>query len=141
MAPASPAARTPSQGTTAAGGRQRSSPTGGAANGMPLNATMPGTADSVPWTRPPVTATGVSADSATADEPPWAAAGTAAAASSPAAANASVRTDGLARTHGRSLDRTGIGRPPLAIPLRIGSSSPPAACDGPRRIRAAMHPA
>ena len=84
MAPASPASRTPSQETTGAGGRQRSSPTGGAANGMPLNATTPATAASVPWTRPPVTATGVSAESASAAEPPWAPAGAAPAASSPA---------------------------------------------------------
>lgn len=35
------AERTPSQGMTGSGGRQRSGPTGGAAYGMPLNTTTP----------------------------------------------------------------------------------------------------
>ncbi len=55
VAPYSPASRTPCHGSTGAGGFQRRSPTGGAANGMPLN-TAP-----LCWARPriwpPVTAT------------------------------------------------------------------------------------
>src|SRR5947207_11214279 len=46
----SPAGRTPSQGATGCGGRNRSSPTGGAANGRPLNTRTP--SSSTPATRP-----------------------------------------------------------------------------------------
>src|ERR1700681_3606082 len=46
---------TPVHGFTGWGARQRSAPTGGAANGMPLNDTMPFA--STPATRPPVTST------------------------------------------------------------------------------------
>src|SRR3954466_14598729 len=44
---------TPDQGCTRCGAFQRSAPTGGAANGIPLNDTMP--CASAPATRPPVT--------------------------------------------------------------------------------------
>ena len=44
---------TPDQGLTGAGAFQRSSPTGGAANGMPLKIEMPFC--EVPLTAPPVT--------------------------------------------------------------------------------------
>ena len=48
-------ARTLSQGCTGAGGRQRSGPTGGAANGTPLNTARP--ASSLPRKRPVVVST------------------------------------------------------------------------------------
>jgi hypothetical protein len=55
------ACRTPFQGSTGAGGRQRSSPTGGAAKGTPLKIRMEESAPVVPSRAPPVTATRSSA--------------------------------------------------------------------------------
>ena len=52
------ALRTPCQGATGWGARQRRFPTGGAAKGMPLNATMDGSLPGTPETCPPVTFTG-----------------------------------------------------------------------------------
>src|SRR6187397_1819546 len=54
-APKASAARTPCQATTGCGAFQRSSPTGGAAKGMPLNTRTPFAA--VPEIWPPSTAT------------------------------------------------------------------------------------
>src|SRR5688572_19275070 len=55
IAPNFVASRTPDHGWTAIGSRQRRSPVGGAANGMPLNTAPP--ASLVPRTCPPVTFT------------------------------------------------------------------------------------
>src|SRR5580658_2937600 len=63
------ARRTPCQGTTCFGARQRKSPTGGAAKGIPLNATIAGSLPETPETSPPSTLIGCSvapkADAAT----------------------------------------------------------------------------
>jgi hypothetical protein len=55
-APKAVASRTPFQGFTGAGSRQRSAPTGGSAKGMPLKAAPP-FSSAAPCTSPPVTAT------------------------------------------------------------------------------------
>jgi hypothetical protein len=56
IAPNALASCTPDQGLTGIGSRQRSSPTGGAAYGMPLN-TAPPFSSIAPRISPPVTAT------------------------------------------------------------------------------------
>ena len=58
LAPNDSALRTPCQGTTGAGACQRRAATGGAANGMPLNAAIDGSLPGTPETSPPVTLTG-----------------------------------------------------------------------------------
>src|SRR5580704_9318461 len=60
LLPNSPALRTPCHGTTGLGARQRRSPTGGAANGMPLKAVMEASLPGTPCTCPPETFTGPS---------------------------------------------------------------------------------
>src|ERR1035437_10663432 len=52
------ALRPPCQDATGWGARQRRCPTGGAAKGMPLNATMDASLPGTPETCPPVTFTG-----------------------------------------------------------------------------------
>src|SRR4051794_23302882 len=55
LEPNSPALRTDFQGTSGLGSRHRRSPTGGAANGMPLNAVMEGSRPGTPVSTPPST--------------------------------------------------------------------------------------
>src|SRR5580704_9613879 len=58
LAPNLSAAFTPDHLATGWGARQRSAPTGGAANGIPLNAVMEASRAGVPDTIPPETLTG-----------------------------------------------------------------------------------
>ena len=58
LAPNLSALRTPAQATTGWGARQRKSPTGGAAYGMPLKTVIGETLPGTPWTEPPLTLTG-----------------------------------------------------------------------------------
>ena len=62
--PAFVTSRTPSQGTTGAGGFQRKSPTGGSANGMPRKI-VPPSGKASPRTMPPVTKRSIGAAAAT----------------------------------------------------------------------------
>ncbi len=54
------ASRTPVHALGAAAGMKRKSPTGAAANGMPLNTVTPGCSPAVPWTMPCCVLTGCS---------------------------------------------------------------------------------
>src|SRR5690554_4327761 len=62
------ASRTPFQEAGAWGSFQRKSPTGGAANGMPLKTVTPCTLPAVPWTRPCSVRTGAETPTGVAAE-------------------------------------------------------------------------